>query len=105
MSIVELTDENFDQGITGDIPVLVDFTAAWCGPCRQLAPSLEELSEELAGRITIAKVDVDSNQEAPSRFGVRGIPALFIFRNGELIAEMTGVRSKSDLKRWIENAI
>ncbi len=106
MAIVELTDDIFDQEVYGsDMPVLVDFRADWCGPCRQITPALEELSEEFSGRVTIAAVDVDANPDAPSKLGVRGIPALFIFKNGEAVAETTGAKSKAALKKWIEDSI
>ena len=106
MAIVELSDESFDREVNGsDIPVLVDFRADWCGPCRQIGPALEELSDEFAGRVTIAAVDVDANPDAPSKLGVRGIPALFIFKSGEVVAETTGARPKAALKKWIEDSI
>ena len=106
MAIIELTDAAFDQQINDSkTPILIDFRADWCGPCRQLEPALEELSTELAGTITIASVDIDQNPNAPSKLGVRGIPALFIFKNGDVVAQATGVRPKSALKKWIEDAI
>lgn len=106
MAIIELNDADFDQKVQdSSTPILVDFRADWCGPCRQLEPALEELSNELAGRITVASVDIDSNPNAPSKLGVRGIPALFIFKNGEVVAESSGARPKSSLRKWIEDAI
>ena len=106
MAIMELTDQIFDQKVkNSDIPVLVDFRADWCGPCRQISPALEELSDELAGRIAITAIDVDANPEAPTKFGVRGLPTLLIFKDGEIVAESTGARPKAKIKDWIENSI
>lgn len=106
MAILELSDASFDAVVNGSKkPVLVDFRADWCGPCRQIGPSLEELSVEMSDSIRITAVDVDSNPEVPAMLGVRGIPALFIFKNGEIVAETTGAKPKAALKRWIEKSI
>lgn len=106
MGIVKVTDETFDSTVkNSDVPVVVDFWAEWCGPCRQIAPALEDLSSELEGRVTIAKVNIDENPNSPSQLGVRGIPALFIFKDGEVVSNLTGARPKAALKQWIESAI
>ena len=86
-------------------PVVVDFWAEWCGPCRQIAPALEEIATELNGRVTIAKLNVDENPVAPSRYGVRGIPTLMIFKGGEVAATKVGALPKNKLKEWIESVI
>ena len=86
-------------------PVVVDFWAEWCGPCRQIAPALEEIATELNGRVTIAKLNVDENPVAPSRYGVRGIPTLIIFKGGEVAATKVGALPKNKLKEWIESVI
>ncbi len=106
MATVAVTDETFDAEVrNSDIPVVVDFWAAWCGPCKQIGPALEELSEEMAGKVKIAKVDVDSNPNSAVSLGVRGIPALFIFKNGEVVSNKAGAAPKAALQSWIEESI
>ena len=103
MATKPVTDASFQTDVlNADKPVLVDFWAEWCGPCRQIGPALEELSDELASRVTIAKMNIDENPETPGRFGVRGIPTLMIFKNGKLAATKVGAAPKSALKAWIE---
>lgn len=98
MSIINATDASFDADVLGtDDVVLVDFWATWCGPCRAIAPTLEQLAEEYQGRAKIVKVDVDANPESAARFGIRSIPTLFVFKNGERVETMVGGRSKADL--------
>ena len=103
MAITQVTDATFEDEVIGsNIPVVVDFWAEWCGPCKQIAPALEELASEYEGEITIAKVNVDDNPISPSKFGVRGIPALFLFKNGEMVSSKIGASPKSSLQSWIE---
>ena len=103
MATKNVTDENFEtEVLKAEKPTLVDFWAEWCGPCKQIAPALEELATEYEGQITIAKVNVDENPVSPSKFGVRGIPALFLFKNGEMVSSKVGASPKASLQSWIE---
>ncbi|MAU53378.1 MAG: thioredoxin [Roseovarius sp.] len=106
MATVAVTDATFDAEVKkSDIPVVVDFWAEWCGPCKQIGPALEEISKEMEGRVKIAKVDVDSNPNSAVAMGVRGIPALFIFKNGEVVSNRAGAAPKAALQSWIEDSI
>ena len=106
MATVAVTDDTFDSEVkNSDVPVVVDFWAEWCGPCKQIGPALEELSVEMAGKIKIAKVDVDTNPNSAASMGVRGIPALFIFKDGEVISNRAGAAPKAALQSWIEDSI
>ena len=106
MATIAVTDESFNAEVEqSEIPVVVDFWAEWCGPCKQIGPALEELSEEYSGRVKIVKVNVDDSPDTPSRLGVRGIPALFMFRDGQVVSNRTGAVPKSSLRNWIDGAL
>lgn len=101
--IVQASDTSFEKDVLkADRPVLVDFWAEWCGPCKMIAPHLEELANELGDRIRIVKVNIDENPLTPTKYGVRGIPTLMLFRNGELRATKVGALPKSKLREWVE---
>ncbi|MFY0681966.1 MAG: thioredoxin [Thalassovita sp.] len=106
MATVAATDATFDAEVkNSDIPVVVDFWAEWCGPCKQIGPALEELSDEMNGDIKVVKVDVDSNPNAAAAMGVRGIPALFIFKDGQVVSNRAGAAPKAALQSWIKDSI
>ncbi|MEY1557090.1 thioredoxin [Yoonia sp. R2331] len=106
MATVAVTDATFDAEVRqSDIPVVVDFWAEWCGPCKQIGPALEELSSEMEGKVKIVKVNVDENPNSPAQMGVRGIPALFVFKGGEVISNKAGAAPKAALQSWIESSI
>ena len=106
MSTVAVTDDTFDTEVKqSDIPVVVDFWAEWCGPCKQIGPALEELSSEYEGRVKIVKVDVDNNPNSAAGMGVRGIPALFIFKDGQVVSNRAGAAPKAALQSWIDESI
>jgi len=106
MGTKAITDASFQADVLdSDTPVLVDFWAEWCGPCKMIGPSLEEISDELAGKVVIAKINIDDNPDAPGKYGVRGIPTMILFKNGEIAETKVGAAPKSALKGWLENAL
>ncbi|MDC3263985.1 MAG: thioredoxin TrxA [Porticoccaceae bacterium] len=105
-AIVHTTDSSFENDVLqSDIPALVDFWAAWCGPCKMIAPLLDELSTEYAGRVKICKVDVDSSPETAAKFNVRGIPTLLVFKNGTVEATKVGALSKAQLVEFVDSIL
>ena len=106
MTTVAVTDATFDAEVrNSSVPVVVDFWAEWCGPCRMIGPALEELSEQYGGRIKVAKVNVDDNPDMAARLGVRGIPSLFLFKDGQVVSNKVGAAPKAALQAWIDSAI
>ncbi len=104
--IVNVTDTSFDDEVlSSEVPVLVDFWAEWCGPCKMIAPVLREIADEYAGKIKVCKVDVDANPDVPPKFGIRGIPTLILFKGGNAEATKVGALSKSQLNEFVESAI
>jgi thioredoxin 1 len=101
--IKHITDDSFSSDVLqSDVPVLVDYWAEWCGPCKMIAPILDEMSKDYDGRLQIAKMNVDDNREVPSKFGIRGIPTLMIFKGGQKVAEITGARPKRELTAFVD---
>lgn len=99
---LEITDNSFDEVLNSDKPVLVDFWAAWCAPCRMLAPIIEEVADDFEGRALVGKVDVDNNQEVSSKYGIRSIPTVLIFKNGEVVDKIVGVVPKEQITEKLQ---
>lgn len=105
-NIVHVTDASFDEEVLqADVPVLVDYWAEWCGPCKMIAPVLEEIADEYSGKLKVCKMDVDSNTETAPKFGIRGIPTLMIFKNGNAEATKVGALSKTQLTEFIDGSL
>jgi thioredoxin 1 len=106
MAIVQTSDEAFEADVLkSDKPVVVDFWAEWCQPCKQIAPFLEQLADDMGEQVTVAKVNIDDNPLTPTKYGVRGIPTLMVFRNGEIASTKVGAMPKTKLYEWVEEAI
>ena len=106
MATKAVTDASFQSDVLdADGPVLVDFWAEWCGPCRMIGPALEEISEEMSDKLTVAKINIDENPETPGKYGVRGIPTMLIFKGGEVAAQKVGAAPKGQIQQWVEGAL
>jgi thioredoxin 1 len=106
MTTVKVSDDDFDTSVLqSSEPVLVDFWAEWCGPCKMIAPALEELAGDLGGRLTVAKLNIDDNPQTPAKYGVRGIPTLILFKDGQVAATKVGALPKSQLAQWVESVV
>ena len=106
MATISVTDDNFDtEVLKSPKPIVVDFWAEWCGPCKQIGPTLEEISDEMADQVIIAKHNIDNEPNTPTKYGVRGIPTMLLFKDGELKATKVGSTPKSDIVAWIKENI
>ncbi len=106
MTTTTITDDSFDSDVlNADKPVLVDFWAEWCSPCKQIGPALEEIASEMGEKLTIAKLNIDENPNTPTKYGVRGIPTLMIFKDGQVAATKVGALPKGKIQEWIDDSI
>ena len=106
MASKPVSDDTFETDVLGaDGPVLVDFWAEWCGPCKQIGPALEDIANEMDGKVTVAKVNIDDNPGVPTKYGVRGIPTLMLFQNGQVAGTKVGAMPKSKISEWIEETV
>jgi len=106
MSMIAVSDDSFEADVLkADRPVLVDFWAEWCGPCKAIAPALEEIAREMDGRVTVAKMNIDDNPLTPQKYGVRGIPTLMLFKDGQVAATKVGAIPKNQLQEWVESVL
>ncbi len=106
MGVVHVTDQNFENEVLkSDVPVMIDFWAAWCGPCRAIAPVIEELAEEYAGRVKVCKMNVDENPITPGRFGIRAIPTLIFFKDGQAVDQITGAVAKAIIESVLKRLV
>ncbi|WP_416899697.1 MAG: thioredoxin TrxA [Minwuia sp.] len=104
MTTVKVTDDSFQSDVLGaNGPVVVDYWAEWCGPCRQIAPALDEIAKEMDGKLTVAKINIDENPSTPTKYGVRGIPTLMLFKDGQVVATKVGAVPKSQIQAWINS--
>jgi thioredoxin 1 len=105
MAALNITDDDFDATIQSDMPVVVDFWAEWCGPCKQMAPHLEAVSDELSGKVKVVKINVEDHPMAGSKYGVRGLPTLMMFKDGKVTATHLGAMSKQRITEWINESV
>ncbi|MEN0001424.1 MAG: thioredoxin [Pseudomonadota bacterium] len=106
MATMTVTNDNFQSDVLGaDTPVVVDFWAEWCGPCKMIAPALEELAGEFDGKVKIAKINIDENPDIAAQYGVRSIPTLYMFKGGEVVDQMVGAAPKGKLSDWMKNTV
>ena len=102
----KVTDQSFEDSVLrADEPVLVDFWAEWCGPCKMIAPFLEDLAKDMEGKVTVAKINIDENPQTPMKYGVRGIPTMILFKGGQVAATKIGALPKSKLYEWVDSVL